>query len=132
MRILQIALFGIAQVAMPAQAADPYPTKPVKIIVAYPAGGANDIVARAIGQELAQELGQPMVIENKSGAAGIIGADAAAKSPPDGYTLFMAAGAHTLAVVGLVVLTQPLCAYRSHEATSHLLRLGLISEANQA
>ena len=97
MRILQIALFGIAQVAMPAQAADPYPTKPVKIIVAYPAGGANDIVARAIGQELAQELGQPMVIENKSGAAGIIGADAAAKSPPDGYTLFMAAGAHTLA-----------------------------------
>ena len=80
---------------MHAQAA--YPTKPVKIIVAYPAGGANDIVARAIGQELAQELGQPMVIENKSGAAGIIGADAAAKSPPDGYTLFMAAGAHTLA-----------------------------------
>jgi tripartite-type tricarboxylate transporter receptor subunit TctC len=74
-----------------------YPSKPVKIIVAYPAGGANDIVARTIGQELAQDLGQPMVIENKSGAAGVIGADAAAKSPPDGYTLFMAAGAHTLA-----------------------------------
>ena len=78
-------------------AQDAYPAKPVKIIVAYPAGGANDIVARTIGQELAQDLGQAVVIENRSGAAGTIGADAAAKSPPDGYTLFMAAGAHTLA-----------------------------------
>jgi tripartite-type tricarboxylate transporter receptor subunit TctC len=77
--------------------AQDYPTKPVRIIVAYPAGGANDIVARTLGQELSQDLGQPMVIENRSGAAGTIGADAAAKSPPDGYTLFMAAGAHTLA-----------------------------------
>jgi len=77
--------------------AQDYPNKPIRMIVAYPAGGANDIVARAIGQELAQDLGQPVVIENKSGAAGTIGADAAAKSPPDGYTLFMAAGAHTLA-----------------------------------
>ena len=95
MKIVSILLFALA--AAPALAQDAYPTKPVKIIVAYPAGGANDIVARAIGQELAQELGQPMVIENKSGAAGVIGADAAAKSAPDGYTLFMAAGAHTLA-----------------------------------
>jgi tripartite-type tricarboxylate transporter receptor subunit TctC len=77
--------------------AQDYPTKPIRIIVAYPAGGANDIVARAIGQELTQDLGQPVVIDNRSGAAGTIGADAAAKSPPDGYTLFMAAGAHTLA-----------------------------------
>ena len=82
-------LLGLAQ--------DAYPTKPVKIIVAYPAGGANDIVARSIGQELSRELGQPVVIENKSGAAGTVGADVAAKSPADGYTLFMAAGAHTLA-----------------------------------
>ena len=77
--------------------AQDYPNKPIKIIVAYPAGGANDIVARTIGQELAQDLGQPVVIENRSGAAGTIGAEAAAKSAPDGYTLFMAAGAHTLA-----------------------------------
>ena len=77
--------------------AQDYPTRPIRIIVAYPAGGANDIVARTIGQELAQDLGQPVVIENRGGAAGTIGADAAAKSPADGYTLFMAAGAHTLA-----------------------------------
>ena len=74
-----------------------YPNKPIKIIVAYPAGGANDIVARTLGQELAADLGQPVVIDNRGGAAGTIGADIAAKSPPDGYTLFMAAGAHTLA-----------------------------------
>jgi tripartite-type tricarboxylate transporter receptor subunit TctC len=80
-----------------ALAQDAYPSKPIRIIVAYPAGGANDIVARTIGQELAQDLGQPVLIENRSGAAGTIGADAAAKSAPDGYTLFMAAGAHTLA-----------------------------------
>ena len=93
--ILSTLLFALAPLGGLAQ--DAYPSKPVKIIVAYPAGGANDIVARAIGQELAQDLGQAVVIENRSGAAGTIGADAAAKSPPDGYTLFMAAGAHTLA-----------------------------------
>jgi len=94
-KIVATALFTIAPVLALAQ--DAYPTKPIKIIVAYPAGGANDIVARAIAQELAPDLGQSVVIENKSGAAGTVGAEAAAKSPPDGYTLFMAAGAHTLA-----------------------------------
>ena len=94
--ILSTLLFALAPLGT-TLAQDAYPSKPVKIIVAYPAGGANDIVARAIGQELAQDLGQAVVIENRSGAAGTIGADAAAKSPPDGYTLFMAAGAHTLA-----------------------------------
>lgn len=94
-KIVAGALFAIAPALGLAQ--DAYPTKPIKIIVAYPAGGANDIVARAIAQELAPDLGQSVVIENRSGAAGTVGADAAAKSPADGYTLFMAAGAHTLA-----------------------------------
>jgi tripartite-type tricarboxylate transporter receptor subunit TctC len=93
MKLLLALLFSVST----AVAQDAYPTKPVRIIVAYPAGGANDIVARAIGQELSQDLGQPVVVENRSGAAGTVGADAAAKSAPDGYTLFMAAGAHTLA-----------------------------------
>ena len=94
-KIVASALFAVAPVLGLAQ--DAYPTKPIKIIVAYPAGGANDIVARAIAQELAPDLGQSIVIENRSGAAGTVGADAAAKSPADGYTLFMGAGAHTLA-----------------------------------
>lgn len=95
MRNLFAVLLVLATTTALAQ--EPYPSKPIRIIVAYPAGGANDIVARTVGQELAQDLGQPVVIENRSGAAGTIGADAAAKSAPDGYTLFMAAGAHTLA-----------------------------------
>lgn len=80
-----------------AVSADSYPSKPVKVIVGYPAGGANDLVARAIGQEMSKDLGQQVIVENVSGAAGTIGAAAAARAAADGYTLFMAAGAHTLA-----------------------------------
>jgi tripartite-type tricarboxylate transporter receptor subunit TctC len=90
-----LAMAGL--LAGPAAAADTYPSRPIKVIVSYPAGGANDMVARTIGQELSKDLGQPVVVENKSGAAGTVGADAAAKAAPDGYTLFMAAGAHALA-----------------------------------
>lgn len=77
--------------------AQTYPAKPVRIIVAYPAGGANDIVARLVGQKMNELLNANVVIDNRGGAGGTIGADVAAKAPPDGYTLFMAAGAHTLA-----------------------------------
>ncbi len=74
-----------------------WPTRPITVIVAYPAGGANDIVARTVTERMRPTLGQPLVIENRGGAAGTIGATAAARAAPDGYTLFMAAGAHTLA-----------------------------------
>ena len=94
---LLAGLFAIGLQAHDATAAETYPTRAVKIIVAYPAGGANDIVARSIAEELSRDLGQPVVIENKSGAAGVVGAEAAAHATPDGYTLLMAAGAHTLA-----------------------------------
>lgn len=100
MRFCSMLLAGLLIAALPmtsVTAADPYPSRPIRIIVSYPAGGANDIVARIVGRELSQDLGQPVVIENKSGAAGVVGADAAAKAAPDGYNLLMAAGAHTLA-----------------------------------
>ena len=74
-----------------------YPSKPVRIIVSYPAGGANDIVARSVGQKMNELMGASIVIDNRSGAGGTIGADIAAKAPADGYTLLMAAGAHALA-----------------------------------
>jgi tripartite-type tricarboxylate transporter receptor subunit TctC len=80
-----------------AQDRGPWPIRPVTVIVAYPAGGANDIVARAVGEAMRSILGQPVVIENRGGAAGAIGAAQAARAAPDGYTLLMAAGAHTLA-----------------------------------
>lgn len=69
--------------------AQDWPNRAVRIVVPYPAGGAVDIVARALGEKLASQLGQPVLIENKAGAGGLIGADAVAKSAPDGYTLVM-------------------------------------------
>lgn len=98
-KFLLSACIGVSSlvVAGAAMAADAYPSKPIKVIVGYPAGGANDLVARAIGQEMSKDLGQQVVVENVSGAAGTIGAASAARAAPDGYTLFMAAGAHTLA-----------------------------------
>ena len=68
----------------------PFPSKPVKIIVAFPAGGGTDIVARIVGQKLSEGWGQPVVIDNRAGASGTIGTAAAARAEPDGYTLFMA------------------------------------------
>lgn len=67
--------------------AQAWPTKPVRIVVSYPAGGLTDAFARAYGDYISQKIGQPVVVENKAGAGGIIGADLVAKSAPDGYTL---------------------------------------------
>src|SRR6516225_2702697 len=67
-----------------------FPSRPIRIIVPFPPGGPSDIVARIIGQRMSEDWGQPVLIENRPGANTIIGAQAAAKAPPDGYTLFMA------------------------------------------
>ena len=69
--------------------AQPFPSKPVRIIVAFPPGGGTDIVARAMGPRLTEIWGQPVVVENRAGASGVIGTEIAAKAPPDGHTLFM-------------------------------------------
>ena len=70
--------------------AQSYPSKPVRIIVPYPPGGGTDLVARFIGQKLGDAFGRPVVIDNRAGANGLIGTEAMAKAPPDGYTLGMA------------------------------------------
>jgi tripartite-type tricarboxylate transporter receptor subunit TctC len=67
-----------------------YPAKPIRMIVPFPAGGATDILARALSQKLGEKIGQTVVVENRPGAGGTIGADAASKSPADGYTLLLA------------------------------------------
>jgi tripartite-type tricarboxylate transporter receptor subunit TctC len=90
MRRLLAALVLLA--AAPFAHAQAWPTKPVKIIVPFPAGGPTDVLTRVLADKLAQSLGQPVVVENKPGAGGSIGADLAAKSAPDGYTLLMATG----------------------------------------
>ena len=71
-----------------AQAQD-YPNRPIRLIAPFPAGGLADVLARAVGDELSKSLGQPVIVENRAGAGGNIGADAVAKSTPDGYTLLM-------------------------------------------
>jgi tripartite-type tricarboxylate transporter receptor subunit TctC len=71
--------------------AQPYPTKPIRFVVPYPAGGPLDTVARLLGQKVAESTRQPVIVDNKPGAGGNIGADAVAKAPPDGYTILMGA-----------------------------------------
>jgi tripartite-type tricarboxylate transporter receptor subunit TctC len=77
--------------AAPLALAQAWPSKPVRIVVAYPPGGVSDAVARSLGDKLAAQLNTPVVIENKAGASGSIGVDAVAKAAPDGYTLGFAA-----------------------------------------
>jgi tripartite-type tricarboxylate transporter receptor subunit TctC len=69
--------------------AQPYPNKTIRLISPFPAGGAVDLIARGIGQKMSEQMGQPVVVENRTGASGAIGAEAVARAAPDGYTLLM-------------------------------------------
>jgi tripartite-type tricarboxylate transporter receptor subunit TctC len=86
-RILFALILALCGCATAAQAQDNYPNRPIRLVVPYPPGGTADAMARALGQELTAAWGQPIVVENRPGASTIIGADVAARSPPDGYTL---------------------------------------------
>src|ERR1700704_3439560 len=87
-RILLLALCA-ALLAAPAAFAQSYPQKPIRYIVPFPAGGIADVFARIIGSRMSESWGQPVVVENRAGAGGNIGADFVAKAPPDGYTVLM-------------------------------------------
>jgi tripartite-type tricarboxylate transporter receptor subunit TctC len=96
MRLLSALLLSAATLAGPAAhaqgspASQGYPTKPIRLLVPFPAGGATDIFARAVSQKLGERLGTTVVVDNKPGAGGTIGSDLAAKAPADGYTLLLA------------------------------------------
>ncbi|MGN7873593.1 Bug family tripartite tricarboxylate transporter substrate binding protein [Roseateles sp. 22389] len=77
--------------------AQPWPTKPVTLVVPFPAGGTTDVLARALAEKLQQSLGQPVIVESRPGAGATLGADYVAKAKPDGYTLLIGAVHHTIA-----------------------------------
>lgn len=87
---------AMALVASRRTYAQSYPAKPIRVIVPYPPAGGTDVVFRILSEPLSAELGQPMVIENKGGAAGNLGTDLAAKAPPDGYTFLFTLSSHTI------------------------------------
>ena len=82
-------LLFLAAFTASALAQEPYPSRPIRMIVAYPPGGAVDIMARSVAQKLQETLGQPVPVDNRPGGSGVIGAQAVAKSPADGYTLLV-------------------------------------------
>ncbi|MEO7729168.1 MAG: tripartite tricarboxylate transporter substrate binding protein [Burkholderiales bacterium] len=98
---LKLCAALIAAACPLAAGAQSYPTKPVRIVVPFPAGGGVDLTARTVGQKLTEYLGQQVVIDNRAGAAGTIGAEHVAKSAPDGYTLLVA-GPGSVAVAPLL------------------------------
>lgn len=91
-----LMLWAALSVAAPAQAADPYPQRPIRLIIPYPPGGAGDIVGRMLGNGLAAAFGQQVVSDNRGGGGQIIATQIAANAAPDGYTLFLASATHSI------------------------------------
>ncbi|MCW5605215.1 MAG: tripartite tricarboxylate transporter substrate binding protein, partial [Burkholderiales bacterium] len=87
-------LAAAAWMAAPALQAQNYPAKPVRVIIAWPPGGANDIAGRIVAQKLTENTGQQFIIDNRGGASGIVGSDVVAKSPADGYTILVHSATH--------------------------------------
>ncbi|MDB5820949.1 MAG: h16 [Rhizobacter sp.] len=117
-------LASLALAAVPSQAADAYPSRPIRLVVVYTAGGANDIVARAVGQKLSVAMGQPVIIDNRPGAAGFIGADYVAKSPPDGYTFLV--GGNPLIVGPFLYVSHKLNAARDFTPIGNIVRAPIV------
>ena len=95
--VASLAMIALGAVISPVRAADAWPSKPVTLVVPFAPGGTTDIIARAVGQKLGEALHQSVVIDNRPGAGGTLGAASVAKAPADGYTFFMATVAHTMA-----------------------------------
>jgi tripartite-type tricarboxylate transporter receptor subunit TctC len=121
MRAALLLVLGLCSSLACAQA---YPSKPVKVVIPYPAGSTPDIVGRTVSDHLQKALGQPFVVENRTGAAGNIGTDAVAKSPADGYTLLVA-------INGPVAVNKHLYKNLPYDPDRDLLPISLLASAPQ-
>ena len=92
MRLIAVALL----LALSAPAAAEYPDKPVRLIIPFPPGGSNDVVGRLVANQLSEKLGHKVFVDNRGGAGGVLGTEAAAAAPPDGYTLLIVSIAHAV------------------------------------
>ena len=116
---LLVIVFLLAHVG-PGAFAESYPNRPIRLIVPFAAGGLNDVVARLVGPYLEKSLGQPVIIDNRPAASGIVGTEATAMAPPDGYTLLMVASSFTV-----VPATNPKVPY---DAERDLAPIGLVAK----
>jgi len=117
-----IAATSLASLAAPTARADAFPARPLRLIVPFPAGGPTDIVARPLAQLLGESLGQTVVVDNRGGAGGSIGADATAKAAPDGYTLM-------LGTVGTHAINSSLYKKLPYDPARDFTPLGLVASA---
>ena len=123
MRVLSLlaaSAAALAVLASPMAVAQAFPSKPVKMVVPYPAGGITDILGRLIGKVMSEDLKQPILIDNRPGANGSIGSDATAKSPADGYTILL--GASTTHVLHPLLTKAP-----PYDGLKDFTPLGLIA-----
>jgi len=125
MREISRILVAVGLCASTAVAAQDFPNKPVRIIVPFSAGGATDIVTRVVSQKLTELWGQTIVVDNRAGAGGNIGADLAAKSPADGYTIFMTSGS-------IVTANQHMYRKLSYDAAKDLVAVTNVASGPQA
>src|SRR5262249_53176948 len=114
---LACALILLAPAAVAAQ---DFPAKPIKLIVPFPAGGPNDIIARAVGQRMQEIAGQPVTIDNRGGAGGQLGTDAVAKAEPDGYTI-------AITSAGALAISAALQEKVSYDSTKDLKAVTLVA-----
>src|SRR5215472_18377806 len=87
LKVMKLLVLGLALLCPAFAAAQDFPAKPIRLIVPFPPGGPNDIIARVVGQRMSELVKQPIIIDNRGGQAGVLGTDAIAKAAPDGYTI---------------------------------------------
>jgi tripartite-type tricarboxylate transporter receptor subunit TctC len=107
-KLARAALCAALAAAAPHALAQAFPTKPIRIVVPFPAGGTTDIVARLVAQRMTETIGQPVLVENRGGAGGQLGAEVVAKAPPDGYTILMHNVTFPMASAAAQIANRPL------------------------